>query len=335
MSLPGSVRSLVPLVIGIAVGGVGAVMFLQSMPGSEGSAEERANKLEVELKRAQNRIAALEAEDSPNSGPDGVIQRIAGGSHGRQRTLGDGTRRIAEALRAGRPVTPDDIFKATQPLMRDLAPLFDRMRVKQQAAMTDSMAGELARKYNLPPDKQAQLRQWFDDKANESAKRWSDMIAADGTRLEDVIRASHDVRPDEGIEAFMPNVLSSEQYASFKAERLAEHARRVEQEADMRVQRLDSIVGLNETQRDQVFGIMARSSRDYDPSMVIEGVNGQIGATPAGDRQAAILSVLSPDQRVAYEAERQRRREAAEKDLAAIGLTLSPNWEMFDDNSLR
>ncbi len=67
MSLAQSIRPLIPLVIGLAVGGVGATLFLQSMPGAEGSPEERANKLEVELKRAQNRIAAL--EDRRPAGP--------------------------------------------------------------------------------------------------------------------------------------------------------------------------------------------------------------------------------------------------------------------------
>jgi hypothetical protein len=33
-------------------------------------------------------------------------------------------RNIGDDIRAGRPVTPEDIFRASQPLMRDLAPLF-------------------------------------------------------------------------------------------------------------------------------------------------------------------------------------------------------------------
>jgi hypothetical protein len=37
-----------------------------------------------------------------------------------------------------------------------------------------------------------------------------------------------------------------------------ERAQRVQQEADRMVERVNSIVSLDETQRDQVFGIMAR-----------------------------------------------------------------------------
>lgn len=335
MSFPQSIRSLILVITGLAVGGIGGFLFLDSMPGREGSAEERANKLELELKRAQNRIAALEAASATAHEPRGILERIAshgeGNSRGGKRELADGARRIAEEIREGRPVSPDDIFRASQPLMRDLAPLFDRMRVRQQQQLIDSMTGELARKYNLTPLNQQLLKQWFEAKSNAEAKRWSELIGRDGTRLEDVMRASRDVRPDEGLDAFMPSILSGDQLAAFKTARMAERVQRVEAEADRTVQKIDAIVNLDETQREQVFGIMARNSREYDPTMVIEGARGAVGPTPGGDRQAAMLSVLRPDQRAAYEAERQIRRDRASKDMEAMGLKLPANWEMLGD----
>jgi hypothetical protein len=318
MSLAQSLRALIPLVVGLAVGGAGASLFVQSLPGAAGSPEARANKLEVELKRANNRVAALEA----------------GAPQGRQRpgrTLADGARNIAEDIRDGRPVSPDDIFRASQPLLRDLAPLFDRMRVKQQRQMIDSMTGELARKYDLTPQQQDALRQWFERKSNDEAKRFSDLVGQNGTRLQDLMQASRDVRPDEGLDSFMAGVLSGDKLTNYKAARMSERAERVQQDADMRVARLDSIVKLDDTQREQIFGVMARTSRDYDPVMKLEGVTGEIGATPAGSRQEAMLGVLRPEQRDAYQAEQQRRRDEAAKDLEVIGLTLPADWDMFND----
>ena len=87
MPLPHSIRALLPLVIGLVVGGVGATLFLESMPGGEGSPEARANKLEQELKQANNRIAALEATHSEVHEPRGVLGRIAAGSKDHRRTL--------------------------------------------------------------------------------------------------------------------------------------------------------------------------------------------------------------------------------------------------------
>ena len=321
-----SIRSLIPLVIGLVVGGAGVAMFTESLPGEKGSPEERANRLDVELRDARNRITVLEA-----SGPEGSNRF---GQDGR-RALADGARTIGQSIREGRPVNPNDIFRASKPLMRDLAPLFDRVRVKEQRRWVDSMTGELARKYGLTPANQTALKVWFDTKSAEEAKKWSEMIGRDDTGLEDVIKASRGQRPDAGLDAFMETLLSGEKLAAFKSERLAERAARVQQEADMKVQRLDAIVKLDDTQRDQIFGVMARSSRDYDPAMVLEGTRGQINATPAADKQAAVLAVLTPDQRAAYDAERQRRREEAEKDMSAIGLTLPPNWEMLDEGDFK
>ena len=332
MPLPQSIRALLPLVLGLVVGGIGVTLFRESLPGAEGSPEARANKLELDLQRANNRVAELEATQAKGPEPQGALGRMVAHAKDHRRTLADGARQIAEDIREGRPVNPEDIFRASQPLMRDLAPLFDRIRVKAQQQEIDSLTGELARKYNLTPQGQAALKQWFQDQSNAAAKRWSEMVARDDTRLEDVIRASREVRLDEGLDSFMPSLLSGEQLTAFQTERMAERAQRVEREADMKMQRLNSIVGLDETQREQVFGIMARNSRDYDPSMNLEGAHGPIGATPGGNPREAMLSVLNPDQRAAYDAETARRRAEAVKNMEAIGLTLPPNWEMLDED---
>jgi len=321
MSLVSSIRSLLPLAIGLAVGGLGATLFLQSMPAPDGSPEERANQLEAELQKAHNRITALEAADGR------AARRRLG------RTFVDGARTLADDIRDGKPVTPDDIFRAAQPLLRDLAPLFDRMRVKQQNEIIDRMTGELARKYNLTPQQQESLRQWFGQKSEENAKKWSDMIAKDGTTLQDIMRATKDLRPDDGLDAFMANTLSGDKLTAFTSDRMAERAGRVQQEADAKVARLDAIIRLDDGQRDRMFGLMARSSRDYDPAMKLEGVTGDIGASATGDRQQAMLSILRPDQREVYQAEQQRRRDEAAKNMEAVGLTLPPAWDPLDDNS--
>ena len=50
MSLTQSARSLIPLVIGLAVGGVGVTLFQESMPGAKGSPQEQVAKLVEKLK---------------------------------------------------------------------------------------------------------------------------------------------------------------------------------------------------------------------------------------------------------------------------------------------
>jgi len=309
-----ALKSLAPLAVGVAVGIVGATLFRESLPGEKGSPEERAIELEVKLKKAENRIAALEEGHRPNG-----------------RTVKDGLRDIVADLRAGRPVTPDDILKLTKPLMRDLEPLMERMRVREERRRIESMTGELARKYDLTGPQQDALKKWFEQKSEADAKAWSALMSSDSTTFEDMARSTHNVRPDEGLDAFMETQLRGDKLTQFKTERMAERAERVQQEADRHVQRLDGIVTLDDQQRDQVFGIMARNSRDYDPAMQLEGIGGEIGTTPSGDGQQAMLGVLRPEQRQAYEAERARRRQKAEEDLAVIGLSLPPDWDPIED----
>lgn len=311
-------RSIIPLVIGLLVGVAGAILFSQSMPPKEGSAEERADKLEVELKRANNRVAALEGGD-PN-------KRSRPGQN-----VTDRLRSIAEDLRDGKPVSPDDVFHATQPLIRDLAPLFDRIRVRELQRQTDAKAGELARKYSLNPAQQESLKKWLDQNAADEAKRYTDLISQDGTRLEDLAMAATDVKVENGLEKFMESTLSTDKLAAFKSDRMLEKVEKVQREADMKVTRLDGIVTLDDTQRGQVFGVMARGARDFDPAMQFEGLGTDTAALATGSsKQDAILAILKPEQREAYQAERAKRRAAAQKEMEAIGLTLPADSNLHD-----
>ncbi len=327
-----SSRFLVPLAVGLALGATGAVLFLQSMAGEEGSAEEQVRRLEVELQHAKNRLAALEASQGAPQNSTGLLARIANPQS--RRELTDGTRQLAEDIRAGRPVSPDDIFRASQPLLRDLAPLFDRMRIKEQRSVIDAMTGELTRKYRLSPEDQTELKNWFQQKAEQNAEEWNALLARKGTSLLDLARASRTMRIDADLDSFLPGLLDPKQQAEFAAERMAARDKRVQAEADQKVQQLNAITSLDELQRDQIFGIIARSSRDYDASMILQGSQGQVISTaPVTDRESAILSVLRPDQRKAYLAEQDRRRAEAAKDMEAIGLTLPANWHMFEEDS--
>ena len=238
-------------------------------------------------------------------------------------------------MKAGQPVSPEDIFRASKPWMRDISPLFDRMRMRQEKKTIDSMSGEFARKYDLTPEQQTALKGWFAQKSGEQADKFTNLINDDKTRFIDIMRMSQDSRLDDGIESQMEKMLTGQKLTDFKTQRLNERATRVQNEADAKVQRLNSVVPLSNSQRDQVFGIMARNSRDYDSAMVFEGETGQITAAPTGNRQAAILSVLTPDQRVAYEAERVRRSEEASKEMAEIGLAVPPEWDLLNDMDFR
>jgi hypothetical protein len=170
-------RQYLGLAIGLIVGGIGAFMFSQSLPPEEGSTEERLEKTAHELDKAQLEIAALRAE----------------GKTGRPgRTTADGMRSIAEDIKAGRLVDVDDVFKTAKPWMRNLAPVFDRMRVRDQKKYFDTIAGEWAREYGLNRSEQNALEDWLGARAEENSAAFSAVIDDDSSGLEDMIRATRD-----------------------------------------------------------------------------------------------------------------------------------------------
>ncbi len=314
-------RIALTLAAGIALGIVGATLFLQSLPPEEGSLAEQVEHSQLELARAQTRIAELQAQTGMRDG-----ERT-------KRTVGDGARAIAQDIRDGKRVDLDDVFSTFKPVLRDLAPIFDRIRLRDQRKIFDALAGEISRKYSMTPEQERSLVLWFENKAGENAARFEEVVTDEKSGLEDFIRISNDLRPDEGLDEFMDGVLQGEAREQFREDRMRERVARVQNEADRKMHRLDGIVDLDEEQKDAVFLIMARGSDDFDPAMRIEGIGEDPSPIGTGaDRQAAVLEVLRPDQRQSYERHQAERRAEAEADLAEIGLTLPDDWTVFDED---
>ncbi|MBJ7423738.1 MAG: hypothetical protein JHD23_04550 [Akkermansiaceae bacterium] len=310
-------RTLFSVTIGFIIGAIGAILFSQSMPPKEGSAEEQVSKLEVELKRANNRVSLLE-----QTGRNGKNLN---------RTLKDNVRNITEDIRDGRLVTPDDIFRASQPLIRDLVPLLDRVRARQVQRQSDARAGEIARKYSLTDAQLESLKILLAQNADAEAKRFTSMLSQEGTKLEDFAKATNNINIEDGLEQFMQNNLQGDQFVKFKADQMLEKVQKVQEEADMKVTRLDSIVKLDDSQHSEIFSVMARGARDFDPSMQIEGMSESKDSLSTGkSKQDAIFDILTPTQREAYDNHRNEKRSEAQKDMEAIGLRLPDDWNSSD-----
>lgn len=320
---PEWLQSLLPFVVGLVVGVAGVVMLWGSLPGEAGSPEDRIAHLEAELRSTRNEVLALQGSSSSTG------RRSRQGDH-----TSDRLKEIVRAIREGRPVTPDDLLRASQPLLRDLAPIFDRIRVKIEKEAAESLVGELTRLYELEPGRQNQLRSWLGKQAERTAREWSELLQSDGTTIEELVRASQSKPLNRELDEFMATLLqgNDEKLEQFRKLRLTQRAERVQAEADRRLERLDQIVALDENQRDQVFGIFARASRDYVPEMEIEGVTGLVSAQArsADTAMNAVQQVLSAEQREMLNQEVQRRREAATKELATMGLSLPENWNPLE-----
>ncbi len=306
------------LLLGLLVGIAGAILYTQSLPPEEGSLQEQTEMLQATLKKAEIRIAALEGEG--RTGKPG-------------RTMRDNMRSIAEDIRAGRDVDLDRVFDAAKPWMRDLAPIFDRIRVRDQKRRFDSRIGEFSRKYNLTESQQEALAKKFEEQAEENARRFNDVVNSDHSGLEDLIRASREMEEGQDIDALMESTLTGDALVRYKEDRLNERVEAVQNEADRKMQRLDNLVQLDETQKDEVFGLMARGSEHFDPSMQFDGLEGDTSRlAPGQSREEAIAAVLRPEQVEVLNNHRNQQRYKAEEDLRQLGLSLPPDWDLYDED---
>jgi hypothetical protein len=204
------------------------------------------------------------------------------------------------------------------------------MRRRDERRHFEALAGEMSRKYNLTAPQQEALKQWLKTRADTNAELFKSVAFAETTRFEDLIKASRNLRPDDGIDSFMEGQLQNPSLATFRHDRLTQRAERVQHEADGKDERLNNIVTLDEPQKDQVFSIMARSSRDFDPQMQLEGVTADAQPSSIDDRNADIRNVLRPDQQTTYDNWQTEQRTRSEQEAAEIGIKMPQGWDPMD-----
>ncbi len=306
------------LLIGLLVGAAGALLFSRSLPPPAGSPEERLELAQRDLLKAQRTIRQLEERT---------------GRAGRsRRTVGDGVRDIMQDIREGREVSLDDLLATVKPWMRDMAPLFDRIREVNEEDWADAMTGEWSRKYNLSDSERNALKQWFLERGREKAGEFRKVVQSDSSGFVDFIRATqYDWRDTEGIDPVMEGFLEGDELARFRQERLAARATSVENEANRGLTRLDEIVDLDASQQAAAFALLARGADDYqEGTLAFDGMGADRSPLAPQARDQALRGLLRPDQAATFDAHLAARRDKAEQDLRRLGLTLPANWDLLD-----
>ncbi len=310
-------RNALQILLGLVIGAAGAILIRGSIPPAGETPEARILALKNELRNTRMKLAKMDPEQARPREDTG-------------HALGRGVRQALTDLKAGRPVDINMLFNSTKPLLRDLSPLFDNIRRRDERRRFEAMAGEYARLYDLNSNQQAKLTDWLKDQSEKSAAIFKSLSLADSTRLDDLVKAGRNHRWDDGVDGFMEKQLSGEKLAAFRRDRLTQRANQVQHEADWKMQRLHQTVNLDEEQQDRVFSIMARSSPYFDPQMQIEGVSAD--ANPGADRDAAIMQALSQDQQQAYKNWRSERIAKARQEFAEVGLDMPQGWDALTED---
>ncbi|MBK8092873.1 MAG: hypothetical protein IPK32_13040 [Verrucomicrobiaceae bacterium] len=312
--------TIIALLTGLLIGGTAVVFFQASLPPPEGSAEEKAELLKSELTKAQSRIAKLEAQ-IPTKPAD-----LAAAARG-------GAADILEDLKHGRPVDLDRLYQRLKPALRDLAPVMAHLRMREQKKEFARIAAHMGEAYHLNETQQKALQVWLAERAIADAETFNQVAFGENSRMEDILKAMKLQKPKKGLDDFMERTLTGSEKQRYTADRLVERTTAIENEANNRLQRLHQAVPLDEAQQDKVFAIMARSSPDFDPNtkLGISVGNDMSGIRPGADRESAIMSVLTADQRRQYEAYRQRQRSEAERNATEMGIKLPADWDVFEE----
>ncbi len=302
--------------------GAGGFWLSQPAPGSRaGEATPGEIALQNKLDNAQARISSLQM-DLKKAGVAATATPVVESSD--DKPIKDD----------GGELDLNDVFKESKPLLRRFAPILERMRREGQKGALDARVKDLAAKYKLNESQQAAVKRFLEDKADRDAALMQSVMLAKGTSLDQIMTAGQLAArsQNDGLDAFMTTVLTGDELKNYENTRLAERATSVTNEANHRMERLNAVVALDETQKDKIFGISARSHKDYDTGMKIDGVGSDNGAiAPGQSRDEAILAVLTPDQRQKYEADQTRRRDEATKRFRDLGIKPPANLDLFDN----
>lgn len=309
-------KQVLGLIVGLLVGAAGAIMFSKSVAPEEGSVAEELEVAQRDLRRVTRQVREYE---------------VKYGLGDRRRTVGDGVRDIVRDLKEGKEVSMDELFRVFQGPLQDVSPIFERLRQLEEEDWADGRAGHWGREYDLTSAERERLKDWFKEKSRERAEEWNRVVHDESSGFVDFVKASEDDwRGAEGVDEVMEGMLEGEQLERFRAERLQERVDSVQGVANRQLNRLNDVVELDEGQQDEVFGILARGSGDYQVGMDFDGMGGDNSQLDIRQRDAAIRSVLRPEQREQFDRHQAERKEEAEKDLRRVGLTLPEDWDLLE-----
>lgn len=268
-----------------------------------------------EMKSTRNRLAVLEAER--RRGDEAASQAA---------------RDIAADIRAGKEVDLDDVYSLTKPLLADVSPLLERMRVTSEKQRAEEIAGEMARKYDLTKAQQTRLEGWLAMEAEANAERFRMVLEDEKSTFQDFVQASEEHAEFANLDDFMEGELRGEELAEYQEDRLFERTENVTSEANRKLHRLHDVVDLDESQQDAAFLLFARGSNDYESGMEVDGMQGAQAGLGMEQRNAEVISLLRPDQRVEYERYQDEQQREVNEGLQEMGLKLPADFDLFDDD---
>lgn len=213
----------------------------------------------------------------------------------------------------------DKLFNDAKPLLKRLTAGFEPQRQEMVERLAEQQIKRMMALANLNPEQQAALKQHLLDFSEKEKGKWQAMLDGKGD-MEDMMKMGRGAANSQKmLDEWAKANLEGEQAKSYETGRLGEKAKSITDNANAQIDRMNKSLGLDETQKDEMFQILVRSDKDFDPSMQLEGVTGGSGVPNPLSRDEAIAAILNPEQKEKYQSQQQERAKRFEGFRRALG----------------
>lgn len=302
-------------VAGIGIGIFGYSMFLASRESKISRALEQAivsqalvtddvSELRARLAASQKRVTRLESMITMATAAENKLQQI----------------KDPENAGANQIDNLETLIDRSKPLLRAL------ILPELEKSMADGdFGGNFRLNYwsdllELNPDQQERLQAELDLLARARADTFMEQLKDDETSMFALFNQMNELENivDPEVDAIYANHLDAEQLNDYQEKRLEQRANIVDAEAANTLDRINyHIPDLNESQQDEIYAVLSRSSKAYTPEMQIatgDTVRSDSGPLNREQRTEAIESILQPHQLSDWKTYRNR-----EELLSGIG----------------
>jgi transcriptional regulator len=276
------------LIMGLSVGALAVAVLRSSGPTAEESAKQELAEAQAKISELeQQKAKALEdAEKSKALASKAVMQPVSElnkspDENDTAAKLDDATPEPAEDDPAAQFAK---LFNSKE--ARSLMKQFSGAAVNMMEKRAGDEIAKYKDKYQLTDDQMSTLQAKLSEKLKEGTEKFTSSLDNENKSVQEIMQEQGQNwrNQEEEIAGIMKETLTEEQYGDFEHDMLAERAQRVERNSSRQLNRLDSQLNLDETQKDQVFGILVENSPDYDSAMKVEGAS----VTPAESLTPAV-----------------------------------------------
>ena len=227
-----------PLLIGLAVGSLGGILAGQNLSAKK----EIVAETKTEIIHLQEQLKSSQAE----------VQKLS-----EAKTAGTAKPSEGESK-------PDinKLFNDAKPLLKQLTAGFEPQRQEMLERMTEEQIKRMVALANLTPEQQAALKQHLLEFSEKEKAKWQAMLDGGGNLADMMKMGRGGPNPQKTLDEWATATLAGEQAKSYETGRLAEKAKSITDSANTQIDRMNTSLNLDETQKDQMFHVLVRTDKD-------------------------------------------------------------------------